>query len=432
MTRSERQALGIQKWINSGCKGTCLYCTGFGKTFTAITAVKRFLKVNSQAKVLVVVPTDYLYEQWFVQLAQFNLLNNVEVKVINTVVKYHWDVDLLIIDEIHVCGADTFFKVFKQVNYKLILGLTGTIDRLDGKQSLIKEKCPIVDEIKMADAIKAGWLAPYTEYKVLIEVDDIDDYKLAHQEFMKHFAKFNFDFKLAMACVAGEKLGVKVVKKPHQVQYDLAKQLCTLPHGHPDYNNTVKQIFADVKATTYAWNRAMKARKEFVMNHPKKVEVTQKILEARQNSKAITFSATIKNAESIGVGYVLHSGQTKKKRGMTRDEFEKLETGVLNSSKALDVGADIPGLNLAIILSNTSSSIQKTQRLGRVVRFAPDKHAEVFTLVIKGTNEEEWFRKSTGKMHYVEINEDQLEDVLNNQPIQEIKPKEENIFDFNL
>ena len=45
------------------------------------------------------------------------------------------------------------------------------------------------------------------------------------------------------------------------------------------------------------------------------------------------------------------------------DEFNELVHGVLNSSKALDVGADIQGLNLGIILSGSSSSIQKRQRV---------------------------------------------------------------------
>lgn len=99
MNRTERQKEGIEKWIKSGCRGTALYPTGFGKTFCAITAIKRFLAKNSSRKVLVVVPTDYLQGQWVYQIAENNLLNNVTVKVVNTVVKYDWNVDLLVLDE---------------------------------------------------------------------------------------------------------------------------------------------------------------------------------------------------------------------------------------------------------------------------------------------------------------------------------------------
>ncbi len=36
----------------------------------------------------------------------------------------------------------------------------------------------------------------------------------------------------------------------------------------------------------------------------------------------------------------------------------------------------------------------------------------MFTLVLKGTMEEQWFKKSTGKMDYTTISEEQLERVL--------------------
>lgn len=45
------------------------------------------------------------------------------------------------------------------------------------------------------------------------------------------------------------------------------------------------------------------------------------------------------------------------------EDFSKLKTGVINTAKSLDEGSDIPGLNLAIILCNTSSATQKTQRV---------------------------------------------------------------------
>ena len=46
----------------------------------------------------------------------------------------------------------------------------------------------------------------------------------------------------------------------------------------------------------------MRKRKEFIYNHPKKMEVAKKILEARKDKKGITFSSTIKQAESFKNG----------------------------------------------------------------------------------------------------------------------------------
>ena len=131
----------------------------------------------------------------------------------------------------------------------------------------------------------------------------------------------------------------------------------------------------------------MRGRKTFVQSHPKKIEIARKILEARRDKKCVTFSATIKDAEKIGIGYVLHSKQSKKNNKEILEKFNNEETGVLNSSKAVDVGVDVKGLSVGIILSTDSSKIRKVQRNGRICRFEEGKTAELFTLVIRGTQE---------------------------------------------
>jgi len=134
--------------------------------------------------------------------------------------------------------------------------------------------------------------------------------------------------------------------------------------------------------------RLLKKRKDFVMSHPKKFEITRKILNARTDKKCITFSATIKDAEKIGMGYVLHSKQSKKKNAEILAKFNSETSGVLCSSKAADAGVDVKGLSVGIVLSGDSSKIRSTQRTGRVVRFEEGKIAEFFTLCIKGTVDE--------------------------------------------
>ena len=84
------------------------------------------------------------------------MLDNARVEIINTVVKYDWTCDLLVIDEIHLMAADTFSKVFEKVSYKNILGLTATFERLDGKEILISKYAPVCDTIDITLAEKNG------------------------------------------------------------------------------------------------------------------------------------------------------------------------------------------------------------------------------------------------------------------------------------
>ncbi len=99
------------------------------------------------------------------------------------------------------------------------------------------------------------------------------------------------------------------------------------------------------------------------MSHPKKLKVCRKILNARQDKKCITFSATIKDAESLKVGKVIHSQKSRKQNEEIIKEFNAAQSGVLCTSKSADVGLNIEGLSVGIIMSIDSSKIRKTQRV---------------------------------------------------------------------
>lgn len=400
MTRDERQKLGVQKWISAGCRGTLQWATGTGKTRAAILAIKIFLSKNKGKKILIVVPTEYLKTQWLQELNKAGLLYDVDIEIVNSAIKKSINVDFLILDEAHRIPSDTFFDVFRVKTPKIVLGLSATFSRLDGRHAMLNTFCPVCDIISVKEAIANKWLSPYIEYKVLLDVPDIDIYKEYSRQFYEAFSFFNFDFNEAMKCLTN-------------IIY------------RRTYGKGMGVSAAEMDAIVFTWNRTLKARKKFVTDHPMKIEVAQKILKARPNSKAITFSATIKQSEQMG-GLTINSGKTKKKNKITLEEFNKMKIGVVHTAKSLDEGADIPGLNLAIILCNTSSQTQKTQRVGRVIRYEDGKEAEIFTLVIKGTNEEAWYETSTAGKSYIELTLSELDEILSLKEIDnpEIEAKE--------
>jgi superfamily II DNA or RNA helicase len=164
-----------------------------------------------------------------------------------------------------------------------------------------------------------------------------------------------------------------------------------------------------------------------VQSHPKKFEIAKKILEARKDSKCITFSSTIKDSESFKSGYVLHSKQSKKKNKEVLEAFNKETSGVLHTSRAAEAGMDLKGINTEIILYNNSSKIRHQQVVGRAIRFEPGKIAEIFTLVIKGTMEVTWVNNSMVNSNHIVINEQQLDQVLAGEEI--ITRERENVED---
>ena len=397
MTRDERQEIARVKWIKNRCCGTLIQPTGCGKTVTALKCLRSVLDKYPNIRVLVVVPTDNLKEQWRVQLDEWGIEFNADVQVINTIIKHSWTTDILVLDEEHRYGADTFQQVFDKVKYKYILGLTATFERLDGKHQLINKYCPVIDEVSIIEAKANGWISDYVEYQVILDVDNIEEYKELNKQFTTDFEFFDFDWNKVNSCLGPG--GFKY-------RYHLSKEMC------PNDEEKRKNIFKAITYHATSFMRVLQQRKSFINNHPKKLEVTRRIIEARPNSKIITFSNNIKMAESIGIGNVYSGKDSKKKGRITLEEFNSKSTGILNSISKLNEGADIKGLSVGIILGLDSSEIKAVQRRGRCIRFEKGKKAEIFNLVIDQTVETKWFSNGHPNEGYITIDEDGLNEVL--------------------
>lgn len=391
MTRTLRQKQGIKKWLDANGCGTLCYATGVGKSYCAIQASLMLLKYKSDAVIKIVVPTEVLRKQWIDDyINPYKLAKNCIVEIINTTITYKSKCDLLIIDEVHIAGSEQFSKVFESVTYNMILCLTATIERLDGKEIIIKKYAPVCDTITLNEALENEWISPVKQYLVLLDVD-LTEYKAIDKKFNSYFAFFDFNWYNGQQCLSDWKF-----------RNAYARQMNVSPKD-------VMKISAD-------WMRQVQLRKKFIASHPKKIEICQKILNARKNKKCITFSSTIEDAEKIGCDFILHSKQKKALNKEILDKFNACKSGSIASSKALTTGVDVKGLSVGIIMNVNSSKIVKTQSIGRVCRFEPGKIAEVFILVLRNTQETKWFSNSNTSEVTV-INEQQLEEVLNGKTI---------------
>lgn len=399
MTRDERQQQCLEKWVESKCRSTIVAVTGFGKSRIAINCIKLVLKQKPYYKVIIIVPTTGLRDQWYKHINDNGLGLNAEVIIINTASKTLHECDLLVLDEVHLFSATTFIRIFETIKYKYILGLTATFERLDGKHELMAKYCPVVDEVSLLECSINGWVAPYKEYQVILDVDNIDEYKALNKQFTKHFEFFNYSFDTIMACLG---------KNGYIARTKLRDERC--PNGNDEEKKKTYNLIM------YHATQAMKliqARKEFINNHPKKIEIARRIIEARSDKKIITFSNNIKMAKVIGMNGQVYTGRDSKKRSKNIiDDFSEASTGLLHTVKKANVGLDVPGLSVAIMLGIDSSKINALQRKGRVIRREESKVAEVFVLVIDQTVETEWYRKSKSNDNIITIDEKGLNDVL--------------------
>lgn len=391
ISRDERQAQAIRAWAKANGRATIVAATGVGKTFISMRIIDKLKQSNPNLHTIVLVPTTTLQEQWISELDERGLLLNTEVFVMMGASKKHYVCDLLVLDECHRVNSEVLSANLINTQYKYILGLTATFERLDGRHEILAKYAPVCDTITMEDALFNGWVTKYKDYVVVIDVPDIDTYNSYNSEFNKAYEFFNWDFSKAMSMVG---------KDSFKNRWEYAKELAPNNYEHQ------KEMFKSITYYATSFMRNMQNRKKFVQNHPKKLEVAQEIIKWRNDKKIITFSANVKMAESFKNGYVYTGKEGKKKNRITLEEFSKLSSGCLHSCKMAIEGLNLPDLTVGIMLGIDSSKTKATQSLGRVARTYKGKlGAEFFTLVINNTVETKWMQnaKADSKIEIIDV-----------------------------
>jgi superfamily II DNA or RNA helicase len=368
--RLARQKSILRSWASNSCRGTLEACTGFGKTYTAILAIKALNVQQPSQKTLVIVPTIHLKRQWQDQVSE---LDGVTVLVINTAIKYEHDVNLLILDEIHNYATNTFGSIFERVKYKKILGLTATVTRQDGNDYILRMRAPIVATVKLEEALSAGYVSPFRVLNVPVYLTDQDreDYQKLSKNFSYYFSKFGNDFGQAMNCLKSEKACENFARR----STDDAGQ---------------------VRINAINFNRNMAKRKKMLYMNQSKVDSVYRLC-TDLTYKTITFSESVDFAEAVtnrlpdSVSY--SSKMPVKRRREALESFTSGNTRVINTARALDEGFDVPGVELAIISSGSSSPRQDVQRTGRAIRFVEGKIGYIVNLYMPDTQDEKWMKK---------------------------------------
>lgn len=382
--RLARQKSILRDWSNASCRGTLEACTGFGKTYTAILAIKALNAQQPGESTLVIVPTIHLKKQWEDQVSD---LQHVTVMVVNSAVKHRWDVNLLILDEIHNYATSTFGTIFEMCTYRKVLGLTATVARQDGNDYLLRQKAPIVATVKLEEALREGYVSPFRVLNVPVYLNDTDRerYKELSRNFNYYFSKFGNDFGQAMNCL----------KSP---------QAC---------ENFAKRCAADadkVRVWAINFNRNMAQRKKMLYLNQSKLDGVYRLCTEVGELKTITFSESVEFADAVtaqlpfeSVSY--SSKMPVKKRRNALEQFNNGKARIINTARALDEGFDVPGVELAIISSGSSSPRQDVQRTGRAIRFVEGKVGYIVNLYMPDTQDEKWMRKrqkNSTNIQYVE------------------------------
>lgn len=353
------QTQALKSLEENNYNGIFSVVTGGGKTIFGLQCFNLLNSRNSGLKLLVVVPSQALKDQWVANIVQFTNLNLEEIGyslkksnkkcyvIINlTFQKQHILIDttnfFAIFDECHRYGTPSNVSYLSRIYYGKI-GLTATLERLydDGVESILtKHIGRLIYQYGINDAVKDGVVTPFKllNYKLpLIEKEEIELQKL--------------NKALAIA---------------------------------RDEDNEEKVKFLLLK------------RRRFLNNSVYRVPTAVTLIRQNLLIKKIVFCESTRQCDEIfeelkrlklQVG-IYHSKLTQKKRLSNLVSFINGYCHTLIGCKSLDEGFDVPNIEMAIIVSQTSTNRQRIQRIGRSIRKSKNKESSI-VITLYNTDDEE-------------------------------------------
>jgi hypothetical protein len=351
------QEEALEIWQKKSHKGCIEVATGGGKTTFAMAAFVQLSKTQKKLRLLVVVPTIALQDQWFVTVEEDFGIHEKDIKiltgkdlnpnalvnivVINTARKFNHEINksdqlFLVVDECHRAGSAENAQALVK-NTFATLGLSATPFREfdDGFKTFIE---PIMGGVfysyTLKDAISDGILAD-------LEITNIRVPLLPSEE--SEYVQLTSSIGRAYANESEKGLVEALLRKRARL-----------------YNNA----FYRIPTVVSILERQRKVRTIVFLESIDSANLAKELLEERNHL------VTIYHSEISEV--IRRSNLRMFRRGL----FD-----ILIACRALDEGFNVPEASLALIAAGTSSKRQRIQRMGRVLRsMAGKEKAQVVTL----------------------------------------------------
>jgi len=361
------QVQALASWNALGRRGIVALPTGAGKTRVALAAI-----CDTGLPTAVLCPTRVLAAAWVAELERhlpgerIGLIGDGHRSVERiTVLTFesayrHMDLlghtfGLLIIDEVHHFGNGGRIEALESSAAVARLGLSATAPERGSEAALRLATVvgPVVFEVGYADLVGTH-LAPVTIVRlpVRLEPDERAEYDARTRVFLEMRRTFLRMYP-----------GVDVVT--------LLRGLGKTPEG--------RRALRD------------RARAMELAGFPRAKRGLLRTLLARHRiDRTIVFTALAENAYAVARDSLIPviTGETgAKERREILSAFRDGTVRAIASARVLNEGVDVPDARIAILVAGVLGVREYVQRIGRVLRPAPDKHAVVYELVTLDTSE---------------------------------------------
>ena len=370
-TLRPHQSAGLASWAANGRRGILAFATGSGKTFTAVAAIREAI-ADRQEVVVVVVPDQVLFGQWFVELEE--TLADLSVSILRAGSGYtSWRNSLrlwtspgttrrlvlatvqtassdefrtqlaagehlmLVADEVHRLGSPHHRQLLVERLFGSRLGLSATPERAGdpvGTAALLSFFRGVLEpRYTLADAVRDGVLTRYfyRPHTVTLTDDEATEWHALTKEIGQVRGRM-----VGRESTTGleDRLQRLYIKRARVVKHAAAKVPLAVSVLKTEYERGQRWlIYCEDLGQLNAVCQALQARG--IQNMP------------------------------------FHS-QMDGDRAETLKWLDR-RGGVLVAIKCLDEGVDVPSVTHALILASSKNPREFIQRRGRVLRIAPKK-----------------------------------------------------------
>lgn len=407
------QVKAFENWKNNKQKGLFAMATGTGKTITSLNCLLEIYKKLGYYKVLILVPTIALVEQWEKECEKFNFGNIIKVcskygrwqnslanirmlelsdsnnklsyVVISTYASFirpanFWELNqfpkaklLLIADEAHNIGSGLVAKRLKDIKYLRRIGLSATPERQFDEEGNLRLMSffgcdnEYTFEYSMEEAIRKKALCKYYYYPHLVELtqDEMSQYIELSKKIAKIINRTDDDSREIL-----KRLLLKRKQIIHKAE-NKKKEFEFILKNHLNKTGSLKYTLVYVPEGNQLDDQTAD------------IFDTAEVIKDDEDTLHLIdeYTRIVRDIDPHIVVRQFTSESTDRESMLS--DFANGNIDVLTSMKCLDEGVDVPRSELAIFCASTGNPRQFIQRRGRVLRTHKDKrYAVIHDLVV--------------------------------------------------
>lgn len=358
----EWQRRAFHAWTEHEHRGVVSVVTGAGKTRFAEICISDFLHRRPRGRVIIVVPTVALVDQWAVGLSEDLGVDPNDIGLYVQGVSARGDERLVVLTLVAAREKTAALAVDTET-----LLVVDECHRIGSPANSLALEHRVVESIGLSATPEREHDEAFEEVVVPALGDIL--FRYGYDEALRDGVITPFDL-----------VNVEIPLLPHE--YD----------RYEDLTKRASRLFArqqrgdDVEANLA---KVLQDRGRVAAKALMRIPVTVKLLDSHRGARALVFHEFIDDAEQIKRHLVerkhsttiYHSRLASPHRQENLRMYRRGSFDVLVTCRALDEGVNLPETEIAIVSSATASKRQRIQRLGRVLRPAPGKkRALIYTL----------------------------------------------------